>query len=41
MDKKIFFIAAVVAALAAVIIYNLYSIVSLKRTVVVNNLPVK
>ena len=41
MDKKIFFIAAVVAALAAVIIYNLYSIVSLKQTVVVNNLPVK
>lgn len=39
MDKKITILAAIVIGLAAVIVYNLYSIVAISRTVVENNLP--
>lgn len=39
MDRKIFILAAVVLALAVFVVYNLYSIVTVKQTVVQNNLP--
>ncbi len=39
MDKKIFIFAAVVAVFAAVIIYNLYSIVAIQQTAVESVLP--
>jgi hypothetical protein len=39
MDKKIFVLAAIVAVLAGIIIYNLYSIVTVNQTVVENNVP--
>ncbi|OGI27466.1 MAG: hypothetical protein A2359_05015 [Candidatus Moranbacteria bacterium RIFOXYB1_FULL_43_19] len=41
MDKKIIILAGAITVFAAVIIYNLYSIVSVKQTVVENNLPSK
>src|SRR4030042_6286268 len=41
MDKKIIILASVVAIFAVVIIYNLYSIITIKQTVVENNLPSK
>ncbi len=39
MDRKIFVIFAVAIFLATVIIYNIWSIVSVQRTIVENNLP--
>lgn len=39
MDRKIFILAAAVAALSVVIIYNLYSIVTVQQTIVENKLP--
>lgn len=41
MDKKIIILAGVIAFFAAVIIYNLISIVTIQQTVVESKLPVK
>ena len=41
MNKKIIILASIITVFAVVIIYNLYSIISVKQTVVENNLPSK